>query len=138
MNPWVYDEAFRDLHRRNVAALVRNFWDAGYGTVVTGSFLGSPQEYSAFQSLLPADVDVTVVQLLVRKDVRDARRRSRAKVTTQEWRDAVDEAEVVDDTAWDQIDADYEYVAVDTSDLTLAETVEHLVAEVLRKDGSRV
>jgi hypothetical protein len=33
---------------------------------------------------------------------------------------------------------DVGHVVVDTSDLTLAETVEHLAAEVLREDGSRV
>jgi ABC-type cobalamin/Fe3+-siderophores transport system ATPase subunit len=130
VNPWVYDEAFRDLHRRNVAALVRNFWDAGYGTVVAGSFLAAHQEYGEFRSLLPADIDVTVVQLLVRKDVRDARRNSRAKVTTQEWRDAVDEVDV-QDTAWDRTGAGYAYVAVDTSDLGVAETVQHLTAQML-------
>jgi hypothetical protein len=76
--------------------VVRNVWDAGYCTVVAGSFLGSRSEYTAFRLLLPPDVELTVVHLLVRKDVRDARRAARAKSTTQVWRDAVDEVDLAD------------------------------------------
>jgi energy-coupling factor transporter ATP-binding protein EcfA2 len=136
VHPWVYDEAFRDLHRRNVAAVVRNFWDAGYRTVVAGSFLGSSAEYTAFRPLLPADIEIMVVHLLVRKDVRDARRAARAKLTTQEWRDAVDEVER-EDLSLAHAEADYRYVAVDTTGWSAAETVEHLRAEVLAGPAER-
>lgn len=135
VHPWVYDESFRDLHRRNVAGVLRNFWEAGYSTVVAGSFLASYQEYEAFRPLLPADVQVTVVQLLARKEVRNARRSTRVKTTSQEWRDAVDQLEA-EDTSLRRADADYRYVAVDTSELTPCETVEHLKAAVLRGDST--
>ena len=131
VHPWVYDEAFRDLHRRNVAALVRNFWEAGYPTVVVGSFLADHREYTAFRPLLPADADVPVVQLLARKDVRDARRSSRAKQTTQQWRDMVDEVDL-EDTSFRAAEADYAFVAIDTSDLSVDDTVERLRAAVHR------
>jgi ABC-type cobalamin/Fe3+-siderophores transport system ATPase subunit len=135
VQPWVYDEAFRDLHRRNVAALVRNFWEAGYPTVVAGSFLAEHSEYVAFRPLLPVDADVTVVQLLARKDVRDARRASRAKATTQEWRDMVDQVDVQDETfraADAETGSGYRFVAVDTSDMSVLDTVRHIAAAVLR------
>ena len=135
VQPWVYDEAFRDLHRRNVAALVRNFWEAGYLTVVAGSFLADHREYEAFRPLLPVDADVTVVQLLARKHVRDARRSSRAKSTTQEWRDMVDRVDDEDETlraAAARADVGYRFLAVDTSDLSALETVEHIAGAVLR------
>ncbi len=63
VKPWTVDEAFRDLHRRSVAAVVGNFWAAGYRTVVAGSFLSSPAEYAAFRALLQAEVEVTLVHL---------------------------------------------------------------------------
>lgn len=136
VQPWVYDEAFRDLHRRNVAALVRNFWAAGYPTVVAGSFLASHREYEAFRPLLPVDADVTVVQLLAAKHVRDARRSSRAKSTTQEWRDMVDRVDDEDTTfraAAAQADLGYRFFAVDTSALSASDTVEHVARAVLRE-----
>lgn len=129
VNPWVYDEAFRALHRRNVAAVVCGFWDAGYRTVVAGSFLSTRAEYDAFRPLLPDDAEVTVVQLRVDQAVRDARRTSRAKVTTQEWRDAVDRVDR-EDCSWAEPAADYRYVAVDTTDWTVDRTVQHLTAEL--------
>jgi hypothetical protein len=116
--------------------VVRNVWDAGYCTVVAGSFLGSRSEYTAFRLLLPPDVEITVVHLLVRKDVRDARRAARAKLTTQEWRDAVDEVER-EDLSLAHAEADYRYVAVDTTGWSAAETVEHLRAEVLAGPAER-
>ncbi len=135
VNPWTYDEAFRDLHRRNVAAVAGNFWAAGYRTVVAGSFLRTPAEYAAFRALVPAEVEVTIVHLSAREDVRDLRRARRPKRTTQEWRDAVDAADPVDPELR-RADRGYRYVAVDTSDLTLAETVERIRTEVLDVERS--
>jgi ABC-type cobalamin/Fe3+-siderophores transport system ATPase subunit len=134
VNPWVFDEAFRELHRRNVAAVAANFWAAGYRTVVAGSFLRSLDEYLAFRPLIPADVEVTVVRLVARKDVRDRRRAERAKHTSQEWRDIVDRVDL-EDTTLARADAGYRYVALDTSDLDVAPTVARIRTEVLDVDG---
>ncbi len=134
VTPWVFDDAFRELHRRNVAAVATNFWAAGYRTVVAGSFLGSLAEYLAFRPLVPADVEVTVVHLVARKDVRDLRRITRAKHTTQEWRDTVDEADP-EDTTLRGAGAGYRYVALDTSDLDVAQTVARIRTDVLELDG---
>lgn len=135
VTPWVYDETFRHLHRCNVAAVVNNFWAAGYRTVVAGSFLRSFAEFLAFRTLLPDDVDVTVVQLVARKHVRDQRRAGRAKLTSQEWRDAVDQAEP-DDTTLQRADAGYRYITLDTSDLDVAQSVMRIRVEVLDVDST--
>src|SRR5688500_4417757 len=51
-NPCPMDDGFFDLLRRNVAALVTNFWRAGYHTVVAGSFVRDYRDYLAFRELL--------------------------------------------------------------------------------------
>jgi ABC-type cobalamin/Fe3+-siderophores transport system ATPase subunit len=135
VNPWIFNEAFRDLHRRNVAAVACNFWAAGYRTVVAGSFLSSLVEFVAFRALVPAHVEVTVVRLSARKDIRDRRRAGRAKQTSQEWRDAVDRADP-EDTTLPRGDAGYKYIELDTSHLDVAQTVARIRAEVLGPAGA--
>jgi hypothetical protein len=124
VNPWVYDEAFRELHRRNVAALVENFWAAGYPDVVAGSFLDTLTEYRAFRSLLSGDIDTVVVELVADKTERDQRRGTRSKVTSQEWRDLVDANHHPDDSLRRAgTTAGSLYVSVDTTALDLTATL---------------
>jgi hypothetical protein len=89
-NPCPMDDTFFDLLRRNVAGLVENFWAAGYVNVIAGSFLRRYSDYVSFRQLLRPST-VFLIDLLVDKDVRDHRRITRAKRTTQEWRDMVDQ-----------------------------------------------
>jgi hypothetical protein len=128
VHPWVYDEQFRALHRRNVAAVVSNFWTAGYPNVVTGSILETLEEYRAFRVLLTDEADIVVVELVAAKAERDRRRQTRSKTTTKEWRDMVDRQHP-DDSLRGAGDAeDVRHVQIDTTDLDLAATVLHVTA----------
>jgi hypothetical protein len=89
-NPCPMDDEFFGLLRRNVADLVENFWAGGYVNVIAGSFLRRYSDYVAFRHLLLPSA-VFLVDLLVDRKVRERRRISRAKQTTQEWRDMVDQ-----------------------------------------------
>jgi hypothetical protein len=122
VNPCLYDDRFFVLLRRNVAALVRNFWDAGYVNVVAGSFLRDYPDYLAFRELLPRPSTMFLVELLVAKDVRDHRRVTRAKQSTREWRDHVDLVAPAD-LSIREAAADYRYIGVDTTRLEVAATV---------------
>lgn len=123
VNPWVFNDMFRHMHRRNVSALVLNFWRAGYTNVIAGSFVRNVEDYAAFRLLLPRIVEVYVVQLLAGKEVRDARRAARGKPTSREWREGLDLSDPEDTTLRDGI-GDYRYVGIDTSELSVSETVE--------------
>jgi hypothetical protein len=68
---------------------------------------------------------VFLVDLLVDKEVRDHRRITRAKQTTQEWRDMVDQIPE-DLTIRQAADADYRYIGIDTTDLNVAGTVQRI------------
>jgi energy-coupling factor transporter ATP-binding protein EcfA2 len=113
-NPCPMDDEFFDLLRRNVAGLVENFWTAGYTNVIAGSFLRDYPDYLSFRKLLTLPRTVFLVDLIVDKDVRDGRRVTRAKQTTQEWRDMVDLTRE-DLTFRQATDADYRYVGIDTT-----------------------
>ncbi|RKN20897.1 hypothetical protein D7147_08740 [Micromonospora musae] len=129
------DDEFFGLLRRNVAALVENFWTAGYVNVIAGSFLRNYPDYLAFRRSLSPPRSVYMVELLVDKDVRDDRRITRAKQTTQDWRDMVDLIPE-DRTIRQATDADYRYVGVDTTRLDVAETVRQIkdaIPEVYRR-----
>jgi chloramphenicol 3-O-phosphotransferase len=129
VNPCLMDEDLFGLIRRNVAVLVENFWTAGYVNVVAGSFLRGYSDYLAFRRLLAPPSAVFVVELLVAKDVRDRRRATRAKRTTQEWRDRVDL--IPEDVTIRQApDADYRYLGIDTTALDVAETVRRVKAAI--------
>jgi energy-coupling factor transporter ATP-binding protein EcfA2 len=124
-NPCLMDDEFFDLLRRNVVGLVENFWAAGYVNVVAGSFLRHYSDYIAFRELVTRPSEVFLVDLLVDKEVRDHRRVTRAKRTTREWRDMVDLIPE-DRTLRQATDADYRYVGIDTTDLTVDETVRRI------------
>ncbi len=124
-NPCPMDDTFFGLLRRNIAGLVENFWAAGYINVIAGSFLRSYSDYLSFRQLLTPPPAVFLVDLLVDKQVRDHRRITRAKHTTQEWRDMVDQIPE-DRTLRQATDADYRYIGIDTTDLNVAATVQRI------------
>lgn len=126
VNPCAYDDAFWHLLRANVAVLARNYWAAGYRNVIAGSFFGSRDDYLRFRDLVPEADEVYVLQLLVRPEERRRRRLTRAKRTTQEWRDRVDRVDVVDTTLAADQDG-YRYLAVDGTGRTPEETVDTIV-----------
>jgi len=119
------DDEFFGLLRCNVAGLLENFWTAGYGNVIAGSFLRDYPDYLAFRELLTRPCAVFLVELVVDKGVRDGRRITRAKQTTQQWRDMVDLIPE-DLTIRQATDADYRYVGVDTTGLDVPETVRRI------------
>jgi ABC-type cobalamin/Fe3+-siderophores transport system ATPase subunit len=123
VNPCPYDDAFFDLLRRNVAALVQNYWTAGFVNVITGSFFSNYSDYVAFRRLLVSRAEIFVVHLLVRKDVRNGRRLARAKQTSQEWRDAVDQVDIEDTTLKANADGEYRYIPIDSSLQDVTETI---------------
>jgi hypothetical protein len=124
-NPCPMDDGFFDLLRRNVAGLVENFWAADYVNVIAGSFLRCYPDYLAFRQLLARPAAVFLVDLLVDRQVRGHRRITRAKQTTQEWRDMVDQIPE-DRTLREAVDAGYRYIGIDTSYLDVAATVDRV------------
>jgi hypothetical protein len=124
-NPCPMDDTFFELLRRNVADLVENFWAAGYVNVIAGSFLRCYSDYVSFRQMLPRPSAVFLVDLLVDREVRDHRRITRVKQTTQEWRDMVDQIPE-DRTIRQAADADYRYIGLDTTDLDVAGTVQRI------------
>jgi ribose 1,5-bisphosphokinase PhnN len=125
LNPLRMDDAFFALLRQNVAALVQGFWAGGYSNVVAGSFLRSHDDYQDFRSLLTGDFSVHVVNLCAEKPVRDQRRIARSKPSTKEWRDSID-ATHGEDTSFETADADYTYLRIENSGLSVQETIEHV------------
>jgi hypothetical protein len=114
VNPCLYDDTFWRLLRANVAVLVRNYWAAGFENVIAGSFFATRDDFLRFRDLVPEVDEVYMVQLLVQTDERERRRLTRAKRTTQEWRDRVDQLDTGDTTLAANQDG-YRYLAVDST-----------------------
>jgi hypothetical protein len=125
VNPWQFDEEFKTLLWDNVAAVVRNFWQAGHTTVVNGSFINDYADFERFRSRLDSDVSVYVVQLCASKLVRDRRRIERPKASSQEWRDELDRS-YPEHTTLGEATAEYRYVRIDNSTLLVADTVDRI------------
>ena len=122
VTPWIMDDAFIEMFHRNVAAVVTNFWAAGYPNVVTGSFVRDYEDLRAFRRLLPAGVSIGVIQLLASKPTRDRRRIARPKPSSAEWRDHVDRVAPEDVTLRGHHD-EYDYLDVTTDGQQLSETL---------------
>lgn len=124
VNPFEFDESFVRLLWDNVRGLIRNFWAAGYSTVITGSCLAEDTyaSYRAFRAGLPDDIDAYVVQLHASKPVRDRRRIERAKPSTKQWRDQVDAFYRGDNTLLDSAD-DYRFVRIENDRQSVLETI---------------
>ncbi len=137
VNPWRWDDAFKKLLWNNVASLVLNFWQAGYTNVIAGSFINDYADYAQFRTRLDRDVATYLVQLCASKTARDHRRIERPKPSNNESRDALDR-HYPEDTTLRDAEADYRYIRIDNSALTLAETVERIrraLPEVFREAG---
>ncbi len=126
-NPWNMDDSYLQLLWKNVADLTRNFWDAGYRTVVAGSFANSIDQYRAFRGILNRDANVYVVQLCAGKPVRDVRRIERGKPTSEEWRDMVDRVDP-EDTTFATTNGDYRVLRIDNDGIAVTETVQRIQA----------
>ena len=123
VNPWKYDAAFLKLLAKNVVALIRNFWDAGYQNIVVESPFDFYEEYVAFRRSLPVNITVYMVHLCASKEVRDVRRINRPEPSTKENRDSVD-SHCPEDEKLQLADGDYRYIRVQNEDLTVEDTVE--------------
>ncbi|MFI7644065.1 hypothetical protein [Nonomuraea sp. NPDC049400] len=137
VNPCLFDDAFWQLLRANVAALVRNYWGAGFENVIAGSFFRTRDDFLRFRELVPEADEVFMVQLLVQPEERQHRRLTRAKRTTQEWRDSVDQFDTVDTTLAADQDG-YRYLAVDGTGMTPEQTVAVIVREFPEIYGARL
>ena len=85
---------------------------------------------------MPADVEVTVLHLLARKDQRDRRRAGRAKRTSQQWPGHGRSADPEDQTLR-RADGYRYFAALDTSDLDVARTVARIRTGVLEVGGAQ-
>jgi hypothetical protein len=122
VNPWIYDEKFLQLLWKNVLDVTHNFWDFGYHTVITGSFLGHYAQYLAFRNLLPQEIPVTLIHLSASKPVRDQRREKRAKPYNKKVSDWVDE-NYPDDPEFSRHAGELHYLKIETSSLSIDETI---------------
>jgi hypothetical protein len=127
VNPWQMDDAFLELLWRNIADLTRNYWSAGYSTVIAGSFLSNIGHYTAFRALLDDPADIYMVQLCATKPVRDVRRIERPKESTQEWHDHVDLVDP-EDTTLAVADSDYRFLRIDNEGFGVDESVARIRA----------
>lgn len=127
INPWSSNDAALELLWRNVADITRNFWDAGFYTVVAGSFISNQTHDDSFRTHLTEEVDTFVIHLCAGKEVRDRRRIARGKSTTQDWRRLVDTVDPEDHTLG-RSDRDYRYLRVENDDMTVDEVVERVRA----------
>ncbi|MGI8485275.1 MAG: hypothetical protein ACR2OU_13550 [Thermomicrobiales bacterium] len=126
-NPWQMDEAFLQLLWKNVADVTRNFWEAGYQTVIAGSFASNIGHYHAFREILNRDANVYVVQLCAGKPVRNVRRIERGKATSEEWRDMVDRVDPEDTTfASSATNGEYRFLRIDIEGTSVADTIERI------------
>ena len=121
VNPWVMDDDFIRLLWNNVVACIHNFWAAGYSTVIAGSFC-SLAELPRFLALLDGAPEVFVVHVCASKVVRDGRRMARPKRTSRRDRDWVDR-HYPEETDVTTVAAEYGYVRVDNSYLSVEDTV---------------
>jgi hypothetical protein len=131
VNPFNFNDAFRALAIKNSISLIQNFFEAGFETVVAGSFIGNRDGYDAFRKLLQVDPKIYIVMLNASKVVRDERRITREKPTTREWRDDLDRRFPPDRSLYDsKSSGDYEYIEIDNSELTLAETLKQVCLQI--------
>ena len=129
INPFSFDDHFKQLLWKNVAMLTRNYWSAGISTVIAGSFINDYKDYKGFRTHLTEKVDIYLIHLCTSKPTRDKRRIDRSKPSTQEWRDWLDEHHP-EDISLRMADADYRYIRVENSELSLDETVDQIVASI--------
>ena len=122
LNPCKMGADFMQLLWQNMAALIKNFWAAGYSTVVAGSSIDSHSDYVQFRQELPSDMNLYLVHLCASKAVRDQRRIERVKASTKEWRDWIDNA-YPEDTTFEENRQDYRYVQVRSDGLSIDDTL---------------
>ena len=87
--PWAYEQKLLSLTVENAAALVGNFFRAGYWQVVLTGGVPTQKELDSLLARIPADCRVLYIWLDVDKPRRDKRRIGRA-------RDGADKAEFLD------------------------------------------
>jgi GTPase SAR1 family protein len=139
VNPWQMDAPFLQLMWKNVAGLTRNFWEAGYHTVLAGSFLSNVGHYQRFREILPDEASIYIVQLCAGKPTRDVRRAERPKQSTKEWWDMVDRVDP-EDTTFATAQSDFRFLRIDNDGRSVSDTIDAVRAwapELYRDDVGR-
>ncbi len=88
VNPFDFGPAFLRLLWANVVAVMTNFWEFGYSTVISGGLLDrdTHSSFQEFRAQVPRQVSIYVVCLSANQQVRDQRRINQAKPSSQDWR----------------------------------------------------
>lgn len=122
LNPCKMDVEFMQLLWDNMAGLIKNFWGAGYSTVVAGSSIDNHEDYVHFRKRLPEEARVYMVHLCASKSVRDQRRIDRLKASSKAWRGWIDNA-YPEDTTLREAQQDYRYIRIQNDGLSVEETI---------------
>lgn len=123
VNPFIYGRKFVNLSIQNSVSLISNFFDAGYNTVLAGSFIGNLAGYDAFRKHFRYRATIYVVMLTASKPVRDKRRIKRDKPSTKRFRDKLDKKYPFDPALRDA-KRDYTYIEIDNSRHSIKKTVQ--------------
>tara|TARA_Y100000310_G_scaffold338639_1_gene428841 strand:- start:79 stop:591 length:513 start_codon:yes stop_codon:yes gene_type:complete len=126
VNPFIYNKKFQELAIRNSVDLINNFYNAGYTTVVAGSFFGDIKGYESLKKKLKYKCKTYIVYLSASKTVRDKRRLKRNKPTTKKMMDWIDKNHPKDTTLMNT-KKDYVYIEIDNSNLSLQKTIRKLL-----------
>lgn len=122
VRPWAMSDEYMRLLHSNVADVTRNFWDAGFPNVITGSFIRDYQDYLRFRERLDRDCNVFLIQLCATRSTRDIRRIERGKPTSEEWRDSIEHVDPEDHTFRNATDA-FRYLRIDNDDQPIGNVI---------------
>ena len=129
INPFVFNQKFKNLAIRNSALLVNSFFKAGYSTVLAGSFLGDVKGYDAFRKQLRHRAMIYIITLTATRAVRDRRRIERDKPSTKRFRDWLEKKYPLD-TSLKESERDYIYVEIDNSRHSIKRTIGEIKAAI--------
>ena len=135
VNPFVFNQKFRNLAIKNSVSLISNFFNAGYSTVLAGSFLNGIKEYDAFRKRFRYRATIYIIMLTARRSVRDKRRIERDKPSTKRDRDWLEKKYPLD-TSLKNAERDYIYVEIDNSRHSIKKTVEEIKKAIPEVFGS--
>jgi hypothetical protein len=82
VNPFEFNDKFQSLAIKNSVSLIHNFYEAGFETIVAGSFISDRGGYDRFRKLLTVNPNIIVVMLTANKSTRDERIITREKSVT--------------------------------------------------------
>ena len=127
VNPFIYDAHLEKLGIKNIALLIKNFFNSGYENIIISGLIRNKKIFNYFYKLIKPKTKMYIIYLKANKKSRAQRRLVRARdgADTKKWIDWIDK-KFPEDSTLNTSDEKYAFLETDNNNQSIKKIIEEI------------